>query len=120
MSEIDDRIRGALDEDDRAFLASLEGDRGLFKQMGDSFHGPLKPWIWLVFLLTFVFTGIGIYAIWGFLNAYETRELFRWAALGWAAWTVQIALKNWLWDRVHMVNVLREIKRLQVQVAARD
>jgi hypothetical protein len=117
MSDIDDRIRGALDADDKQFLESLEGDRGLFRQMGESFHGPLKPWIWLVFILTFIFSGLGLYAIWGFLNADELVSLFRWAALGWAAWTVQIALKGWLWDRVHMVNVLREIKRLELQVA---
>ena len=44
MTDIDNRIRGALDEDDHAFLASLDSDRGMFRQLGDSMHGPLGGW----------------------------------------------------------------------------
>ena len=39
MTEIDNRIRGALDEDDKAFLASLDQERGMFTQMGDVLAG---------------------------------------------------------------------------------
>jgi len=117
MSDIDDRIRGALDADDKEFLANLEGDRGLFRQAGDALHGPMRKWVIATGVLTFAVSLLGIYAIWGFLNAEETVSLFRWAALGWAAWTVQIALKQWMWDRVNLISVLREMKRLELQVA---
>ena len=52
MTDIDSRIRGALDEDDRAFLATLDQDRGLFTQVGDVFSGPLGGWAKLVFVVT--------------------------------------------------------------------
>lgn len=117
MTDFDDRIRGALDADDKQFLASLEGDRGLFRQAGDAMHGPMRKWTILVGLITFAVTALGIYAIWGFINAASTDSLIRWAALGWAAWTVQIALKQWMWDRVNLISILREVKRLELQVA---
>jgi len=117
MSEIDDRIRGALDADDKQFLENLEGDRGLFRQVGDSFHGPMKGWMVAVNVIILLVSALGIYAIWGFLNAEDTDSLIRWAALGWAAWTIQIALKQWLWDRINMRSILREVKRLELQVA---
>ena len=39
-----ERISAALDHDDHAFLASLDADRGMFQQLGDSMNGPLGWW----------------------------------------------------------------------------
>lgn len=116
MSDIDEKIGAALDADDREFLASLEGERGVFRQLRDSFHGPMKGYVILANILVVAVSLLGVYAIWGFLNADETVSLLRWAALGWAAWTVQIALKQWMWDRMNMQSLLREVKRLELQV----
>lgn len=117
MTDIDDRIRGALDADDKEFLASLEGDRGLFRQAGDALHGPMKGWMIAANVVIVIVTALGLYAIWGFLNAGSVESMLRWAALGWAAWTMQIGLKQWMWDRINMRNILREVKRLELQVA---
>ena len=38
----DNRIAAALDSDDHAFLASLESDRGIFQQLGDSMAGQIN------------------------------------------------------------------------------
>lgn len=120
MSNVDERIRGALDSDDNKFLESLSEDRGVFRQLGDSFHGPMKGWTILINILTFLVTMLGFYAIWGFVNAEGTESLIRWAALGWIAWTAQIALKGWLWDRINMLNILREVKRLELRIAMQE
>jgi hypothetical protein len=120
MSEIDDRIRGALDADDKAFLDSLDEERGILRQYGDTFHGRNSWVVWIVNFFIFASTAVGLYAAWGFINADGTDSLIRWAALGWAGWTLQIAFKSWLTDRMNMQTVLREVKRLQALVAARD
>jgi len=117
MTNIDDRIQGALDADDRAFLDSLDDEPGLFRQLGNTFHGPMKGWIILINAVVFLLTILGFYAVWGFLNAEGVEAMLRWAALGWAAWTVQIAGKQWLMDRVNMLNILREVKRLELRIA---
>lgn len=117
MTDFDDRIRGALDADDRAFLDGLENEPGMFRQLGDTFRGPMKGWTILINIAVFVLTILGVYAVWGFLNAEGTEAMLRWAALGWAAWTVQIAGKQWLMDRMNMLNILREVKRLELRIA---
>lgn len=117
MTNIDDRIRGALDADDRAFLEGLENEPGMFRQLGDTFRGPMKGWIILINTVVFLLTILGFYAVWGFLSAEGTESMLRWAALGWVAWTVQIAGKQWLMDRMNMLNILREVKRLELRVA---
>lgn len=117
MTDIDDSIRAGLDADDRAFLESLDSKRGLFRQASDALHGPMRKWMFATGALTFAVSILGLYAIWGFLEAESIDSLIRWAALGWVAWTVQIALKQWMWDRINMISILREVKRLELQVA---
>lgn len=117
MSTIDDHIRGALDADDRAFLEGLEQEPGMFRQLGDTFRGPMKGWTILINSAVFLLTILGVYAVWGFLNAQGVESMLRWAGLAWAAWTVQIAGKQWLMDRMNMLNILREVKRLELRVA---
>lgn len=116
MSEIDARIRSALDEDDRAFLDSLD-DRGLFRQLGDSLGGPLGGWAKLVFAVTFVLSLVMFYAVWQLFHAAELRETILWATATVLLMTGIGFLKHWMFSRMNMLSVLREVKRLQVQVA---
>jgi hypothetical protein len=117
MTDIDERIRGGLDADDRAFLASLDEERGLFRQLGDSLGGPLGGWAKLVFVMTFVLSLPMFYSVWQLFVAEEPREMALWATA-----TVVLVmsigfLKDWLFSRMNMFTVLREVKRLQLQVA---
>ena len=41
MTSVDDRIRAALSAEDEAFLKGLDDERGLFAQIGASFHGTI-------------------------------------------------------------------------------
>lgn len=117
MTTIDDRIRGALDADDRAFLASLDDSRGLFTQLGDSLGGPLGGWAKLVFALIFVMAGAMFYCVWQMFTAGELRETVLWAT-GTVVLVMSTGfLKDWLFSRMNMFTILREVKRLQVQVA---
>jgi hypothetical protein len=117
MTDIDDRIRAGLDADDRAFLASLDDQRGFFRQLGDSLGGPLGGWAKLVFGLSFVLGIVLIVAVWQLLTADTTRDQIVWAAAALALVMSTGFLKDWLFSRMNMFTVLREVKRLQVQVA---
>lgn len=120
MSDIDTTIRAGLDADDRAFLANLDDDRGLFRQLGDSLGGPLGGWAKLVFAATFVL-GIGLlYSAWRLLGAEQPRDLALWATATVVLVMATGFLKDWMFSRMNMFTVLREVKRLQVQVAMLD
>ena len=117
MTDIDDAIRAGLDADDRAFLASLDDERGLFRQLGDSLGGPLGGWAKVVFAMTFVMGIVLLASVWQLLIADTTRDQILWATAAMALVMSTGFLKDWLFSRMNMFTVLREVKRLQLQVA---
>ena len=113
----DDIITDALTDDDRAFLARLDDERGLFTQVGDVLTGPLAGWTRLVFVVTFLMSMATIYAIYMAFTAEGTRELILWTASAIVGFVATGFTKDWFFSRMNMLSILREVKRLQVQVA---
>ena len=117
MNSHDERIAAALDADDRAFLDSLETDRGMFQQIGDSWHGPLGGWAKFSFAIA-IAIGIGLaYSFYRALTADGTDGILGWGLTCIALLIMQGFLKEWMFARMNMLTLLREVKRLQVQVA---
>ena len=116
MNETDKTITQALSEDDRAFLASLEEDRGLFQQIGDTWKGPLGGWSKLVFAIAVVFGLVLLFTIWQVAHTREPVEHTLWAITGLSVLVILGFTKEWLFNRMNMLTILREVKRLQLQV----
>jgi len=118
MTDKDDLIAAALDEDDKAFLDSLEEDRGLFRQIGDTWQGPLGGWAKLIFGFTVVMGLLFLFVIWQTANTTDHPILHAiWAIAGVALLVIIGFSKEWMFNRMNMLTILREVKRLQVQVA---
>ena len=117
MSTIDDQISTALDEDDKAFLASLDENRGMFRQIGDSMHGPLGGWAKFSFAIA-ILIGIGLaYSFFRAVTADALQPMVGWGMTTLGLLVMQGFLKEWMFARMNMLSVLREVKRLQLQVA---
>lgn len=117
MTRIDDTIRGALDEDDRAFLSSLENDRGLFAQVGDTFGGPLGSWAKLIFVMSLALGGAMIYVFLQLIDAPSGNARLGWGLLLLGLFIAQGFVKEWFFARMNLIATLRELKKLQLQVA---
>ena len=117
MTDTDDRIRGALDEDDKAFLASLDQDRGMFTQMGDVLAGPLGGWSKLIFAVAVVMGFALVYCGWRFFTAGTSEEILWWGLVTLGALMMQGLIKEWFYSRMNLLSTLRELKRVQLQVA---
>ena len=118
MTAIDDRLRSALDADDEAFLKELDSDhRGLFAQMGDTLSGPLGGWAKLVFVIMFPMTGFLFYAVWQMFTVDGTRELILWTAGALTAMIGVAMLKQWFFERMNLMTMLREMKRIELRIA---
>lgn len=114
----DTRITKALSEDDQAFLDSLEGERGLFTQIGDTWKGPMGGWAKLVFGFTAALGVLFLFVIWKTANTTDNVAAHTlWAIMGVALLVVIGFAKEWMFARMNMLTVLREIKRLQLEVA---
>ncbi|MEL7188379.1 MAG: DUF6768 family protein [Pseudomonadota bacterium] len=116
--ETDAKIAEQLSEDDWAFLESLEGDRGMFQQIGDSWKGPLGGWAKLIFGFTTVLGLVFLFVLWQAANTTDHPIVHAlWAIAGVAVLVIMGFAKEWMFARMNMLTILREIKRLQVQVA---
>jgi hypothetical protein len=64
-----------------------------------------------------VFLGLSLFALYGFFHADGTRTLIAWASgFLWSSLAVAM-LKIWFWMEIQKNSVVREIKRLELQVA---
>lgn len=117
MTEFDDRLRAALDADDEAFLKELDSERGLFAQIGDTLTGPLGGWAKLVFVIAFLMAMVMFYTIYRVSIAETDREFFGWALGALAALISTGMIKQWFFERMNLMAVLRELKRIELRVA---
>lgn len=59
----------------------------------------------------------GFYAAWQFIIASEVPSMIKWGALAWALFQTQMMIKLWSWMRMETNRTVREVKRLELQVA---
>ena len=116
MTDIDKQIKEALNAEDRAILDQY-GEQGLFGQLGTLFQGKLAWFSVIVMIIGTGVTILGLYAAWKFATGDELIEMFRWAGVAWAAFVTQMMLKLWSWMRMETGRVLREVKRVELQIA---
>lgn len=116
MDDLDRKIEDALNEEDRTLLAEY-GELDLFGQLGSLFTGKLAWYSVVTFAIGTIAVAIGLWAAWNFIQAEEPATMLRWAALAWAAFMTQITLKIMSWLRMETNRTLREVKRLELQIA---
>lgn len=120
MSKFEDRLLQSLSADDEAFLQDLEQDIGLFQQMGAAFSGPLKYWTVFAFVFSFLIFMVCLWAGYNMLQSEDLKEVVLWGALfGWTSLAVGL-IKIWFWLRMNHLNVLRELKRIELRLVRNE
>lgn len=117
MTDFDERLGAALDADDAAFLKSLDDRRGLFAQMGDTMAGPLAGWTRLVFAIAVLLAVALFYALYQLLTVDGLRPTILWATAVVALLFMQGMTKQWLFERINLLAVLKELKRIELRLA---
>jgi len=116
MDDLDKKIEEALNEEDRALLHEF-GEQGLFGQLGGLFRGKLGWLSMITFVVAFIMFAIGAWAAWNFYQASDVVVMLKWAGLAWLGLMAQMMIKLWSWMRMESNRVLREVKRLELQIA---
>jgi hypothetical protein len=118
MKDIDDTIRLALMEEDRELFDAYSGEQSLLDMVADSFKGRARGLVAMVFvamLLTFALTVVSVIQ---FFRVESTRALIAWAAVFLVGLLGTGSLKVWYWSQLDKNSLLREMKRMELQIAS--
>ena len=117
MSGIDDRIRQALQDDAEEKFLSSGDEQAMIQQMLATFRGRNRWLAALAMVYTFVFFVLSIVCIVFFFRATETKDYVMWATAALFCWIAVGLLKSWWFMQMDKHAILREVKRLELQVA---
>ena len=114
--EIDDKIKQALAAEDAELYAQF-AEPSLLEQGLELLQSHNRWMNRLMLIVMPIFLCIGFYSLWRFFAAQEVKELLGWA-MGFATCMAGISMmKIWAWMQMEKNNTVREIKRLELQVA---
>ena len=119
MQDIDNRIDDALDAEERALLRSLD-EQGFFAQALGVFGGP-TGWVSGVMMAAQAVTFIaGVWAGWNFFEADDPVTQLRWGLPAAILLILATMLKMALVPRMESNRLMRELKRIELQIARRQ
>lgn len=117
MRDLDTMIDEALDADERELLRSIGEEPGFFSQAFGVFRGPTA---WVNALLMVVQTALfiaGIWAAWNFFEAGDALSAIRWGLPAAVLLLMALIIKLSLWPTMQTNRIMRELKRIELQVA---
>lgn len=114
---IDELIKQALTEEESEYLEKM-GEQTLLEEGLDLFKGR-RGWIsiWIGFVIFVVFIG-SIYCLVQFFEVSETKDLMVWGGGFFLGIFMVTSLKIWAWMQMDRNAIMRELKRIEVQIAA--
>jgi hypothetical protein len=116
MNKLDQAIREALSQEDAAILAQFEQQSPLREALG-TFSGRWGAMNLFAALVTFAMFGAAVYCAWNAFNIIEVRETVLWSAGALLAMLAVAMLKMYFWMEMNKNATLRELKRLELQIA---
>lgn len=115
MEEIDQLIKDTLSKEEAAFYDSLD-EQNLFQMVFGLFKGK-NAWLLIITnIMTVIFFGLFVYCSFQFFNVDTTEELLRWGFLTVMLLLSLSVLKIYAWMQIDKNAILREMKRLELQV----
>lgn len=118
MESIDERIQKALSSEDRAFTEQLDSNSSLYGDVAATFRGHMR-WInimgWVAGVALF---GVAGYCGWQFATQPDLRSMQMWGAGAMISALGLGLIKLWFWMELQKNAIVREIKRVELQVAS--
>ncbi len=118
MTHLDDAIRRALSPADLAAYDALAGDPSPIGEAFGMFRTQRRGYVWAVAFAGAGFVGVGAYSAWRLMTAVEVREMLGWSLLATFAMLTLALLKLWFWLEMQRNTLVREVKRVELQIAA--
>ncbi len=118
MTNLDDRIKAELERETSEIDALLANEGGLPDMVSAAWHGGLRRWIWVTSFFIVPLTVLLVWCAYEFFTAQNSEDQLYWGICTLLSAMPQIALKQWQWMEMNRASMMREIKRLELAVAA--
>lgn len=116
MSDIDDKIRKALSEEDQKLVDEIDDEAGLFDLVALTFKGKNAWMIWWVWIMGFVVFIVGLFFLQRYINTADLKDSLSWALAIIACMVALSLIKIVSWLQMLRAEMMREIKRLEMRV----
>jgi len=117
MKELDERIREALATDEEALAALTRQEADFISNALGSFRGRNRFLVLVANIWTFLFFLLMIYSVWQVFQTKDVQRLVQWAILAIFSMTAMSGLKLWWFMEMNKNAVVREVKRVELQLA---
>ena len=114
--EIDERVNEVLDREEATAFNDL-GEQSVTEMMTQMFQGRKRSFSVLIFVSILVMTVLCIYSAVRFFKAEQTRDLIVWACAFFLFFGGISGWKMWMWLEMEKNAMIREIKRVELQLA---
>ncbi|MCA1802741.1 MAG: hypothetical protein LC662_09805 [Rhodothermaceae bacterium] len=115
--EIDKLITESLNKEEAEFYHNLEEEEGLWKSIGRLYTGKLA-WITAVMSIVHLIVAVvAFYCGYKLFTAESTIEILRYGSGMFLALMFASMIKLWTWLQMHKNSILREMKRMEYQIA---
>lgn len=115
--DVDKRIKQALERESQQIDQMMMKEKGIFGMLLAAFQGNMRFWIIVVNIVVLIATAGFIYCGYHFWIAENVDDRLFWGVLFVALLQVQISLKMWNFMEMNRVSTVREIKRVEIQLA---
>jgi hypothetical protein len=120
MRNPDQAIEDALQAEERELLRRIGEEPGYLDQALSIFSGK-TGWVSAVLMVTQTTAFIaGAWAAWNFFQAADTLTALRWGLPAVVLLMMSLTIKMALWPTIHANRVLRELRRMELQMARRN
>lgn len=117
MEDIDKLIKETLTEEEAKFYDDL--DEQTILEMIGGLYKTKNRWIIVVMnIVNVIAFGLFVYCIIRFLETENTKELIKWSVAGFLCIMITSMLKIYSWLQMDKNALIREIKRLELQICS--
>lgn len=114
--DFDEKLKTTLEEDEQLQRELLRED-SIWTTIGDTFRGNQRYLVMLVFAFTFLFTIALFYCGYCFFTATTLDQRLLYGFLTLMFMSSIAAYKIWYWMEMNRMTIIREVKRLELQIA---
>ncbi len=117
LEDIDQLITETLSKEEAKFYEDLKEQN--FLEMALGIFSGKNSWIMIPMgIMQIVFFGLFVYCAVQFFNTEVTNELIKWGLFGTLSLFASSILKLFSWMQMDKKAIIREIKRLEIQVSS--